>query len=202
LKPAGTDSATGLPFTAGRVRLDIELDQWLGLGAFSIVNMNIHDASMTIRYLGGGKSNLNALQESLRSYIASRRAQGRQPVNWNIDTADIQNLHLTIVKPDGDHLASVVLPHVQIRDLDSSNGGKANTLRILAAIQRAIIREVVMGNGSGQIDIEALLRLELNKGVPRLLQSEKFQNIIRHGLQRLAPKAEFDKAKTPTLEGA
>jgi hypothetical protein len=54
-----------------------------------------------------------------------------------------------------------------------------------------------MGNGSGQIDIEALLRLELDKGVPRLLRSEKFQNAVKDRLLKLLPKKEAQVVLPP-----
>lgn len=183
-----------MPFKAERISMDVSIYDWLSR-EFSIRRLDLYDAELTIHYYGDGLTNLQQAQQHLAQYIAARRAEHMPAIVWDVSTANIHRLHLTVVNAQNLKLADVTIPTVTIKGLGSDQTGTQNASRVLVAVQKAIIMEVLKGNAQGHYDLSQLKDLvgqELKANATRILKSEAVQQLLRKGVELIKQEPEVE----------
>ncbi|MBS9405447.1 hypothetical protein KG088_17725 [Halomonas sp. TRM85114] len=169
----------------------VELDAYVS-GLFSphvrVRHARAYDVDVTLEYIAPGVSNFKLMEQTFQSYVERRQAEGRSRLlEWDLDQLNLYRVHFTLIDIDGQVLAVVQIPEINVSTLSTKNSGKENFSLLMSQIQKSVLQEILMGQVQGEYDTAGLLQL-VHRELPN------------SGLLDSAPVNKFKKAGKRLLE--
>lgn len=169
--------------TARAVELQVNVS-----GVFSrhvqVHQAHLYDAEVVLEYIAPGVSNLRMLEQSYRNHLARREAKGKSRLlEWELEKVRFERLRFRLIDYDGQQLANVTLPHLELSSLASSNSPEENLKAVLYQLQLELLEHLLLGRVEGDYDLKAIVHLtgrELPKS--RLIKQLPMQKAKESGL--------------------
>ena len=146
-------------FAADRVDLDVVVAGVLSPEVL-VRHARVYNAALTLEYIAPGVSNLQMIEESYRSYIQQRRAEGKKRrLQWDLERVELYDLRFRLIDYEGKQLADVVIPRIALHSLGTGNTPADNVAAFLRQVQVSVIEETIKGRVTGDYDVRGLLKL-------------------------------------------
>jgi hypothetical protein len=166
-------------FRAREVILSVDIDSAF-YRRLLVTRGDVYNADVVMEYIAPGVSNFNIIEAHFQEYLAIRRAEGKEKLQWDVDDVVFHDSRFRLIDFDGTVVADVSASKLRVSSLGNDKSGRENRAEFFSGLQVSLLKQVLMGKVEGRYDKSAIIAF-VKREHRNLLRQVDFNSALKKG---------------------